>query len=142
MILVRECKADRAAGLSSRATAFREANVSVRASDLQGLGSQIGASPITDANCPRSSDRSERRLAKPNVLGAIPAVDASVKAPVPQQQQGEFRKLVIVGASPTRGSSLRHLQCGWRRLPTVASAKVGFVFELPGYGWQAIRIVV
>ena len=25
-------------------------------------------------------------------------------APVPQQQQGEFRKLVIVGASPTRGS--------------------------------------
>ena len=64
----------------------------------------IGASPITDANCPRSSDRSERRLAKPNVLGAIPAVDASVKAPVPQQQQGEFRKLVIVGASPTGGS--------------------------------------
>src|SRR6266571_4094882 len=25
-------------------------------------------------------------------------------APVPQQQQGEFRKLVFVGASPTRGS--------------------------------------
>ena len=26
------------------------------------------------------------------------------KAPVPQQLQGEFRKLVFVGASPTRGS--------------------------------------
>ena len=28
-------------------------------------------------------------------------------ASVPQQPQGEFRKLVFVGASPTRGSSLR-----------------------------------
>ena len=28
-------------------------------------------------------------------------------APVPQQQQGEFRKLVFVGASPTRGSSFQ-----------------------------------
>ena len=33
-LFVRECKADRAAGLSSRATAFREANVFGRASDL------------------------------------------------------------------------------------------------------------
>ena len=60
-------------------------------------------------------------------------------APVPQKQQGEFRKLVVVGASPTRGSSLRRLRCGWRRLPTVASAKVGVVIELPGHGWQAIQ---
>ena len=30
-----------------------------------------------------------------------------ISAPVPQQQQGEFRKLVVVGASPTRGSILR-----------------------------------
>lgn len=27
------------------------------------------------------------------------------KAPVPQQLQGEFRKLVFVGASPTKGCS-------------------------------------
>ena len=41
-----------------------------------------GASPATDANlwlnanCPRSSDRLERRSAKAEVAGAIPAVDA------------------------------------------------------------------
>ena len=29
------------------------------------------------------------------------------KAPVPQQLQGEFRKLVFVGASPTRGSNFK-----------------------------------
>ena len=34
-------------------------------------------------------------------------VDTIFKAPVPQQLQGEFRKPVFVGASPTRGSSLR-----------------------------------
>src|SRR6266516_7068995 len=68
----------------------------------------IGASPITDAkwpnaSCPRSSDRSERHPAKVQAAGATPAADA-IFAPVPQQQQGEFRKLVFVGASPTRGS--------------------------------------
>src|SRR6266498_2549064 len=68
----------------------------------------IGASPITDArwlnaSCPRSSDRSEHRPAKAEAAGATPAADA-IFAPVPQQQQGEFRKLVCVGASPTRGS--------------------------------------
>ena len=31
---------------------------------------------------------------------------AFLSASVPQQLQGEFRKLVFVGASPTRGSSL------------------------------------
>ena len=42
----------------------------------------VGASPTTDANlwlnanCPRSSDRLERRSAKAEVAGAIPAVDA------------------------------------------------------------------
>ena len=56
--------------------------------------------------CPRSSDRLERRSAKAEVTGAIPVVDTSFKAPVPQQLQGEFRKLVFVGASPTRGSNL------------------------------------
>ena len=41
----------------------------------------VGASPTTDANlwfnanCPRSSDRSERRSAKAEAAGAIPAVD-------------------------------------------------------------------
>ena len=68
----------------------------------------IGASPITDANFrsfrPRSSVRSERHFAKVKAAGAIPAVDTIFKAPVPQKRQGEFRKLVIVGASPTRGS--------------------------------------
>jgi hypothetical protein len=41
------------------------------------------------------------------VAGATPAVDTIFKAPVPQKQQGEFRKLVFVGASPTRGSSFQ-----------------------------------
>ena len=36
----------------------------------------IGASPITDAICPRSSVRSERHRAKVEVAGAIPAADA------------------------------------------------------------------
>ena len=54
----------------------------------------------------RSSDRSERHRAKVEAAGAIPAVDTIFKAPVPQKRQGEFRKLVIVGASPTRGSIL------------------------------------
>src|SRR3974390_1521953 len=41
----------------------------------------VGASPTTDANlwlnanCPRSSDRLERRSAKAEAAGAIPAVD-------------------------------------------------------------------
>src|SRR5215510_1400907 len=38
----------------------------------------IGASPITDAICPRSSVRSERHRAKVEVAGAIPAVDATL----------------------------------------------------------------
>ena len=37
----------------------------------------IGASPITDAICPRSSVRIERQRAKLEVAGAIPAVDAN-----------------------------------------------------------------
>jgi hypothetical protein len=49
---------------------------------------------------------SERHHAKVEVAGAIPAVDANF-APVPQQLQGEFRKLVFVGASPTRGSNFK-----------------------------------
>jgi hypothetical protein len=69
----------------------------------------VGASPTTDANlwlnanCPRSSDRLERRSAKAEVAGAIPAVDANFELLCLQQLQGEFRKLVFVGASPTRG---------------------------------------
>ena len=46
-----------------------------------------------------------RRSAKAEVRGANPRESASFKAPVPQQLQDEFRKLVFVGASPTRGSS-------------------------------------
>jgi hypothetical protein len=49
----------------------------------------------------------ERRFAKAEATGAIPVVDTSFKAPVPQQPQGGFRKPVFVGASPTRGSNLR-----------------------------------
>jgi hypothetical protein len=37
----------------------------------------IGASPITDAICPRSSVRLERHRAKVEVTGAIPVVDAT-----------------------------------------------------------------
>ena len=65
----------------------------------------IGASPITDANCSQSVISSARRSAKAEVRGANPRESASFKALVPQQLQGEFRKLVFVGASPTRGSS-------------------------------------
>ena len=49
---------------------------------------------------------SARRSAKAEVRGANPRESANFQAPVPQQLQGEFRKLVFVGASPTRGSSL------------------------------------
>ncbi len=37
-------------------------------------------------------------------FGFRPSDFGCSRAPVPQQQQGEFRKLVFVGASPTRGS--------------------------------------
>jgi hypothetical protein len=66
----------------------------------------IGASPITDANCSQGVISSARRSAKAEVRGANPRESASFKASVPQQLQGEFRKLVFVGASPTRGSIL------------------------------------
>ncbi len=72
---------------------------------------------------PRSSDRSERRLAKPKVAGAIPAADTILKAPVPQKRQGEFRKLVIVGASPTRGS-ISNQDCGVTAAFRVVNATV------------------
>src|SRR6185503_18669550 len=72
---------------SSRSRPFKSGHCFSRsgrflwASDSQGLGSQIGASPITDAiwlnaSCPRSSVRSERHRAKVEVAGASPAVDA------------------------------------------------------------------
>ena len=83
----------------------------------------IGASPITDAICPRSSVRSERHRAKVEVAGAIPAVDAILEAPVPQQQQDEFRKLVFVGASPTRGS-ISNQDCGVTAALRVVNATV------------------
>ena len=53
--------------------------------------------------CPRSSVRSERHRAKVEVAGAIPAVDAILPLCL-SKPQDEFCKLVIVGASPTRGS--------------------------------------
>ena len=73
--------------------------------------------------CPRSSDRPERRGANLEAAGAIPAVDTISKAPVPQQQQGEFRKLVIVGASPTRGS-ISNQDCGVTAAFRVVNATV------------------
>lgn len=54
--------------------------------------------------CSQGVISSARRFAKAEVRGASPRESAKVKAPVPQQLQGEFRKLVFVGASPTRGS--------------------------------------
>ena len=55
--------------------------------------------------CSQGVISSARRSAKAEVRGANPRESANFKAPVPQQLQGEFRKLVFVGASPTRGSS-------------------------------------
>ena len=52
---------------------------------------------------------SARRSAKAEVRGANPRESANSKPLCLQQLQGEFRKLVFVGASPTRGSSLRLL---------------------------------
>src|ERR1700690_1662061 len=54
--------------------------------------------------CSQSVISSARRSAKAEARGANPRESASFKAPVPQKQKGEFRKLVFVGASPTRGS--------------------------------------
>ena len=62
-----------------------------------------GASPATDANFVRVAQLDQSatvRRWRPQVR-FLPW--APFKAPVPQQQQGEFRKLVFVGASPTRG---------------------------------------
>ena len=66
-----------------------------------------GASPATDAkwlnaSCPRSSVRPERHRAKVEAAGATPAVDANLPLCL-QQQQGEFRKLVFVGAESDQG---------------------------------------
>ena len=55
--------------------------------------------------CSQGVISSARRSAKAEVRGASPRESANFKAPVPQQLQGEFRKLVFVGASPTRGSN-------------------------------------
>ena len=57
--------------------------------------------------CSQGAISSARRSAKAEVRGANPRESASFQAPVPQQLQGEFRKLVFVGASPTRGSSFK-----------------------------------
>src|SRR5439155_24654451 len=54
--------------------------------------------------CSQGVNSSARRFAKPEIRGANPRESATFQAPVPQQLQGEFRKLVFVGASPTRGS--------------------------------------
>ena len=45
-----------------------------------------------------------------------------------------------LGASPTRGSSLRPRRSGGRRLPAIARrAKAGYLaLECAGFGWQAI----
>src|SRR6266853_5407766 len=53
---------------------------------------------------------SARRSAKAEVRGANPRESANSKPLCLQQLQGEFRKLVFVGASPTRGSI--HQDCG------------------------------
>ena len=55
--------------------------------------------------CSQGVISSARRSAKAEVRGASPRESANFQAPVPQQLQDEFRKLVFVGASPTRGSS-------------------------------------
>ena len=57
--------------------------------------------------CSQGVISSARRSAKAEVRGANPRESANFQAPVPQQLQGEFRKLVFVGASPTRGSSFK-----------------------------------
>src|SRR5438445_3042095 len=81
--VVRECKAARAAGLSSRAY-----SVQVRS-----------RMPF----CPRSSDRSERHPAKMEVAGAIPAVDTILPLCLSK----------TLGASPTRDARLaRRLRAG------------------------------
>lgn len=55
--------------------------------------------------CSQGVISSARRSAKAEARGASPRESANFQAPVPQQLQGEFRKLVFVGASPTRGSN-------------------------------------
>lgn len=72
---------------------------------------------VRNANCPafrvsrsalmgfQGAISSARRSAKAEVRGANARGSASFRAPVPQQLQDEFRKLVFVGATPTRGST-------------------------------------
>ena len=54
--------------------------------------------------CSQGVISSARRSAKAEVRGANPRESANFRAAVPQQLRDEFRKLVFVGASPTRGS--------------------------------------
>jgi hypothetical protein len=57
--------------------------------------------------CSQGVNSPARRFAKAEVRGANPRESTIFKAPVPQQLQERFRKPLFVGASPTRGSSLR-----------------------------------
>src|SRR5881409_3921782 len=59
---------------------------------------------------------SARRSAKAEVRGASPRESTTFSAPVPQKRQGEFCKLVFVGASPTKGSILRLVAAAWQAI--------------------------
>src|SRR5919197_6728883 len=78
----------------------------------------IGASPITDANV---GPTQVVRLAQLDQSATVRRWRSQVRflpwtpfASVPQQPQGEFCKLVFVGASPTTGSSLRLAAPAWQ----------------------------
>src|SRR5437867_12903652 len=59
-----------------------------------------GPTPVVRVAQIDQSTALRRRRQQVRLLPRTPFV-----APVPQQRQGEFRKLVFVGASPTRGSN-------------------------------------
>ena len=99
-----------------------------------------GASPATDANCSQGVISPARRSAKAEVRGANPRESASFKAPVPQQLQGEFRKLVFAGASPTRGSNFNgdHDVTAASR-PVKAFVPVRIRLVTPIYNFEPVR---
>ena len=64
----------------------------------------------------------------PEILNSSFCLLHFLVAPVPQQLQGGFRKPVFVGASPTRGSSLRSEPAqaeSERRMPSIALCEGG-----------------
>ena len=90
----------------------------------------VGASPTTDAICPRSSVRPERHRAKVEVAGAIPAVDANLPLCLSSRRASFVNSYSSVRVRPGVPAFACRLRHGRLAFGCLAPAR------------QAIRIVV